>query len=57
MKTLHKYLKKNPQLKVSVEPHPDEVIDVDPEIIANMKRRLKAPKGPKHKRDLISGDE
>lgn len=58
MKSLEKYLKKNKDLKVSIEPHPEEVIDVDPKIIAKMKKRLKQkPSGKKPVRDLISGDD
>jgi aromatic ring-opening dioxygenase LigB subunit len=30
-----------PGITLEIVPHPDEVIDVDPEIIRNMTRRLK----------------
>ena len=42
--------------KVEVQPHPDDVIDVHPKVLASMKRRLKqkTPKGPRvPKKDIM----
>ncbi len=48
---LNKFLAKNPDVKkrmlVVIEDHPEDVIDVDPEIIESMNRRLKEMKPSK----------
>ena len=45
--------KKAPATKIEIQPHPPEVIDVDPKIISDMKSRL-APKEPIKKGDVIN---